>query len=218
MLLVSGSGARHRRGHATLGRISGGTEVLLLLILGLVMFLGMHLTRELGLRDGLMARFPSKGAYMGAYSVITLAGFVLIVWGKSSADFTMLWQPEFDQRWVSYFLMLPALILVVAGNFPMSVMRWNIRNPMMLGTVLWSVAHLWSNGDLASVVLFASIGIWAAIKFFSLWSVNKPTVPLSFNLILRDVLVVVIGCFLYAAVWAWHGELFGVGLGDMYGL
>ncbi len=191
---------------------------MLILVTGLVLFLGMHLTRELGLRDGLIARFPSKGAYMGAYSVITLLGFSLIIWGKSSAGFTMLWQPEFDQRWVSYFLMLPALVLVVAGNFPMSVLRWNLRNPMMLGTLLWSVAHLWSNGDLASVVLFASFGTWSVIKFFSLWSVNKPKQAFSISLVLRDVLVITIGCFLYAALWAWHGELFGVGLGNFYGL
>ena len=191
---------------------------MLLLIAGLILFLLPHLSRELGLRPAMAARFPSPGAYKGVFSLLTLLGLLLIIFGKANADFQMLWQPHFDKRWLSYFLMLPALILVVAGNFPQSFLRWHLRNPMMLGTVLWSLAHLWANGDLASVILFASIGLWAAIKFISLWKVKKPATPFTWDLLLRDVLVIVIGCFLYGAIWMWHGNLFGVGLGDLYQL
>ncbi|MEQ8953016.1 MAG: hypothetical protein RL120_02710, partial [Gammaproteobacteria bacterium] len=73
-----------------------------------------------------------------------------------------------------------------------------------------------SIGDLASVLLFASIGSWAAIKFVTMWPVNQPPLPFKWPLLIRDGIVIVIGCFLYAALWVWHGELFGVGLGNAY--
>ncbi|GIT63622.1 MAG: hypothetical protein Ct9H300mP22_0220 [Gammaproteobacteria bacterium] len=87
-------------------------------------------------------------------------GLGLIIWGKSIAPFVMIWEPPFELRYLSSIFMIPVFILAVAGNIPMSFLRWQLRNPMLLGVIIWGVAHLWANGDLAS-----HTSLW---KFYSL--------------------------------------------------
>jgi len=180
-----------------------------LLIAGLSLFLGTHLLREFGLRDGLMV---SLGAarYRIVYSLSALAGLALIVIGKSGSEFIMVWQPNYELRTVTLFLMLPASILVTAGNLPTSHLRKHLRHPMLLGTILWGASHLWANGDLASIMLFGSFTVWALIKFVSLTANSAPsTKTASFT---WDVFAVIIGFSLYALITIYHGQLFGIGL------
>ena len=63
------------------------------LVLGLILFMAPHLLREFGLRQGLKDALPSEGAYMGLYSLVSLAGLGLIIWGKAISPFQMIWQP-----------------------------------------------------------------------------------------------------------------------------
>lgn len=180
------------------------------LVLGLILFFLPHLLREFGLRQRLRDALPSEGAYMGLYSLVTLAGLGLIVWGKSLAPFQMIWQPIFELRSLSLMLMIPALICVVAGNTPLSYLRKLLRNPMLVGVLLWSLSHLWSNGDLASMLLFGSFAIWSVIKIFSLRNVAdlKSKSP-SFT---WDLIALLAGLVLYVVIGLYHGELFGVGI------
>lgn len=186
---------------------------MLILCLGLGIFIVPHLVREFGLRDKLRDEVLGIPAYMGIQSVLALLGIGLIVWGKSTAPFVMLWEPIFELRYLSSILMIPAFILVVAGNMPMSFLRWQFRNPMLLGVVIWGFAHLWANGDLASVLLFASFGLWAGLKFVTLRKVNASTDELELSWLMRDFIAVIVGLVLYYLVYVYHGVLFGVGLG-----
>ncbi|MCG8414187.1 MAG: NnrU family protein [Pseudomonadales bacterium] len=183
---------------------------MLLLVVGLLLFFLLHLLRELGLRDRVIAGFPSKNAYLGAYSLLTLLGLALIIIGKAQAEFSMVWEPRFEWRNISHFLMLPAFILIVAGNVPPSLMRANLRNPMLLGTFLWGIAHLWANGDLASMLLFGGFTVWAGVKFISLGINYQP--PAKAPSIVWDGIAIAIGLVLYGLVAIYHGQLFGVGL------
>ena len=180
-----------------------------ILILGLLLFTGVHLLRELNLRQPLLDRLGEK-AYKGVYSLLALAGLLLIVWGKSAAPFVMLYEPRYELRGISHFLMLPAFILVVAGNLPQSHLRNATRHPMLLGTVVWGGAHLWANGDLASVLLFGVLATWALVKFVSLTlrippRTDKPS-------IVWDILAIIFGFIVYSLVTIYHGQLFGIGL------
>lgn len=180
------------------------------LVIGLILFFVPHLLRELGLRDRLIGSFSSLSAYMGVYTALTLAGLALIIYGKSQSEFIMVWEPRFELRSISHLLMIPVFILVVAGNTPLSNLRKVLRNPMMLGTCLWGLAHLWSNGDLASILLFGGFTLWSGIKFVSLGIHQGPnTNTPSF---LWDGIAVVIGLVLYGVIAVFHGQLFGVGL------
>lgn len=182
---------------------------MILLSLGLILFLVPHLWREIGLRRVLLAALPSEGAYKGLFSLVTFLGLGLIIWGMSVAPFSMVWQPKFELRWLSHLIMLPALILVAAGNLPMSHSRMILRHPMLLGVLLWSLAHLWSNGDLASALLFGSFGLWSIIKISTLrhqaQGARKPHVA-------WDLIALLLGLLMYGLIFTFHGQLFGVGL------
>lgn len=184
------------------------------LILGLVLFILLHLVRELGVRQTLMDRAGSASSYKGLYSLLALVGLGLIIWGKVNAPFVMVWQPKFELRFISHVLMIPAMILVIAGNIPLSYLRQQLRNPMLGGVTLWGLAHLWSNGDLASMLLFGGFAAWAGLKFVTLGfeqssqAVNQTVKPSVF----WDIIAVVVGLILYVLISRYHGQLFGVGL------
>ena len=123
----------------------------------------------------------------------------------------MVWQPIYEWRSLSLMLMIPALICVVAGNVPLSYLRKLLRNPMLLGILLWSLSHLWANGDLASILLFGSFALWSTIKLFSMRSVvDVDSKSPSF---VWDIISILAGLVLYTAIGLYHGELFGVGIG-----
>ena len=181
-----------------------------LLVIGLLLFFIPHLLRETGLRDRVVVKLPSEAAYKGTFSLATAFGLGLIVLGKSQATFFMVWQPPFEWRVVSHFLMLPGIILVTAGNIPLSHLAAVTRNPMLLGVGLWGLAHLWSNGDLASILLFGSFAIWSMLKFVTMWGTARPVSRAPG--IVWDVIAIQLGSLLYAVVALFHGHLFGVGL------
>lgn len=181
-----------------------------ILITGLLLFTVPHMLREFGLRDRLMHVLPSVGAYKGLFSLVALVGLATIIYGKSQAPFIMLWQPIYELRYISHVIMLPAAILVIAGNLPMGHFRQQLRNPMLAGVTLWGAAHLWSNGDLASVILFGTFCLWAGFKFVAR-GLAEPVKSDQVSL-LWDGIALLLGLALYALVSIYHGQLFGVGL------
>ena len=206
--------AKLRACRATLSlRVTGRRTFVLILSIGLVLFFIPHLLRELSVRQRFIDAMPSANIYRALYSLVALTGLGLIIWGKSIALFVMVWQPAFELRYISLVVMLPAMIFIVAGNLPMSVVRANLHHPMLLGVAIWGLAHLWSNGDLASILLFGSSTLWALIKVFSLGKVITMTEgkPLG-ELLLWDCIATVIGGVLCLLIVAYHGQLFGVGV------
>jgi len=188
------------------------SAALITLGLGLILFFLPHVLRELGLRDHLRSNLPSEGVYKGLYSVVALLGLLLIIWGKSQAPFIMIWQPVYEWRGLNVFLMLPALISIIAGNLPVSFIRRSLRHPMLFGVALWGFAHLWANGDLASMLLFGSFTIWALFKFFTLSPAAVLDSPARVQFLLWDIVAMLTGGVLFVVLLVYHGQIFGVGL------
>src|SRR5438067_1885171 len=127
------------------------------LIAGLVLFLGVHSVRILAdrWRTALIARAGER-TWKGLYALVSLVGIVLIVWGFGQARLipVVVWTPP-PWTWpVASLLLLPAFVLIVAGNLPGTRMKRALGHPMLLGTLLWALAHLLANGGLAGIVLF----------------------------------------------------------------
>lgn len=178
---------------------------MLLLTAGLGLFIVPHFFREMQLRDALVSRL-GEGAYKGLFSLLSLLGLGLIIYGKSRSEFIQIWTPLFDTRWVSLVIMFPSLVLVTAGNLPASALRTTFNHPMLLGVTLWALAHLWVNGDLASMLLFGGFGLWAVIKYCALPS--RPSIAPN----RWDAAALVIGCAGYVVLVLFHGSLFGAGI------
>jgi uncharacterized membrane protein len=192
---------------------------MLLLLLGLVVFLAIHLVpASPDLRGQLVGRF-GEGAYKLVFSALSLIGFALIVIGFHKLQVMpgknpSLWYPPTWTRHLAFTLMLPAMILLVATYVP-SRIRSTVRHPMLAAIKLWALAHLLANGDLASLVLFSSFLAWAIFDRISVKRRDAPgplgqAEPAS---VFNDIAVVVGGLAAYYVMLKWgHAALIGVPL------
>lgn len=139
-----------------------------LLILGLVLFLGVHSTRVFaeGWRTSTRAKL-GENAYKGLYSLVSAAGLGLIVWGYGAAraESTLLWLPPIWTRHLAALLMLVSMVLLVAAYVPGNAIKARLHHPMVLGVKTWALAHLLSNGMLADLLLFGGFLVWAVLSF-----------------------------------------------------
>jgi uncharacterized membrane protein len=139
-----------------------------LLILGLLIFLGVHSVRIVA--DDWRTRQIARLGLMrwkGIYAAASLLGFMLIVWGYAQARMepVVLWIPPLWGRHLAALLTLPAFILVVAAYVPGNHLRAALGHPMLAGVKLWALAHLLATGLLSSLVLFGSFLAWAVVDF-----------------------------------------------------
>ncbi len=140
------------------------------LVLGLVIFLGAHSVRMVA--EGWRARTRlrlGEGAYKGIYSLASLVGFGLIVWGFGVArqQPMQLWSPPLATRHVAALLTLVSFVLLAAAYVPGNGIKARVHHPMVLGVKVWALAHLLANGTLAHVVLFGSFLAWAVWNFIA---------------------------------------------------
>ena len=138
------------------------------LIAGLVLFLGVHSTRVFAndWRRQTLARIGEK-PFKGVYALLSLAGFVLLVWGYGQArqQGVMLWNPPTATRHIAALLMLLSFVLLAAAYVPGNQIKARLHHPMVLGTKVWALAHLLANGSLANTVLFGSFLVWSVVLF-----------------------------------------------------
>jgi uncharacterized membrane protein len=141
-----------------------------ILILGLVLFLGVHSTRIVA-GDWRAARIAQWGpnGWKAAYALMSLAGLLLIVWGYGLArqQPVLLWNPPRGMNHLATLLMVFSLVLLVGAYVPRNAIRARLRHPMVLGVKVWALAHLLSNGTLADALLFGSFLVWAVLDFRS---------------------------------------------------
>ena len=138
------------------------------LLLGLVLFLGVHSLRVFApeWRAGMLSNLGEK-KFKGLVSIASLVGFVLIIHGYGLARLTpqVLWIPPVATRHLAVLLMLFAMIFLVATYVPGNHIKQRLHHPMVVSVKVWSVAHLLANGMAADVLLFGSFLGWAVLDF-----------------------------------------------------
>jgi len=139
-----------------------------MLILGLVLFLGVHSVRVFGegWRTQMRQRLGDNG-WKGLYSVLSVVGLVLIVWGYGAARMqpVVLWPAMGWTRHLAALLTLPAFVLLVAAYIPGNGIKARVHHPMVLGVKVWAFSHLLANTMLADLLLFGGFLLWAALSF-----------------------------------------------------
>jgi len=141
-----------------------------ILILGLVIFLGAHSVRIVAedWRTAQRARLGEQ-AWKGLYSLVSLVGFVLVIWGFALARHApvVLWTPPISMRYATAVLMVISFVLLAAAYVPRNGIKARLHHPMLLGVKVWAFAHLLADGTLAGVVLFGCFLLWAICCFRS---------------------------------------------------
>ena len=186
-----------------------------LLILGLVLFLGMHSARVFA--EGTRTRFIARrgeNAWKGLYTVVSLLGFVLLVWGFGLArqQPVLLWTPPTWARHLAALLTLPAFLLLVASYVPGNHIKARVHHPMVLGIKLWAFAHLFAGRTLAAELLFAGFLVWAALSFRAARARDRAAgVVYPPGRMGPTVVTVAVGIAAWAVFVAWgHGVVIGV--------
>jgi uncharacterized membrane protein len=186
-----------------------------LLIAGLVIFLGLHSARVFaeGWRKGRINAW-GEGGWKGAYSVLSLIGFVMIIYGYSASRQAPidLWVPPLWTRHVTALLTLPMFVMLVAAYVPGTHIKAALKHPMTLSVKLWALAHLVSNGRLGDVLLFGGFLAWAVLVFIAARKRDRAQgVTYTATSWTKDVIAVVVGLIAWVVFALYlHAKLIGV--------
>ena len=187
-----------------------------LLIIGIILFLGVHLVRVVapGFRQSMIVSLGERG-WRAAYSIASLATLILLIYGfgQARAVTGMLYNPPVWMAHITITLMLVAMICLVASLLPAGHIATKTKHPMVLSVKIWALAHLLANGDTSSVLLFAAFLAWGVILRISLKRRERageitlrPFVSAKY-----DLYAVVIGIVAWGLIiWKLHEWLIGV--------
>ncbi len=184
------------------------------LILGIILFLCTHMIRIVapGFRHAMVQKLGENG-WKGVHGLAGIVSLVVLVLGWQQAPVVNLWFPPTGMTHLTLTLMLFAMISLVAGLLPAGHIATKAKHPMVLSVKIWALAHLLSNGDLASVLLFGSFLAWGVIMRIALKRRQRagevtlrPFVSAKW-----DFIAVLLGAVVYGLfVWKLHLLLFGV--------
>lgn len=186
-----------------------------ILILGLAVFLATHVFVSFREARASVIEWLGLPLYRGLFAIVSLAGLALIIWGYAqyrAYDLIQLWSPPAFMRHITVGLVLFAAIFVVAAFVP-SHIRTRLKHPMLAAVKTWALAHLLSNGDLGSILLFGTFLAWgvyariAAKRRGDIGAAAKAA-PDGWT---NDIIVVVLGAAVFLALGFWfHPYVIGV--------
>ena len=180
------------------------------LIAGLVIFFGVHIFSSFRAARGELIQRLGEKRYKAGYALLSVAGFILIVIGVGKAEEVILWEPAEWGRYGAVWFMPFAFISLAASFIPSNFQRFT-AHPMLWSVTLWALLHLLANGDLTSLILFGSFGLYAV---HAMSAQNARGVrPSQFKRpLFNDAAVGVSGLILYWLFLTFHAKLFGVAL------
>jgi uncharacterized membrane protein len=191
---------------------------MLLFILGLVLFFGIHMLPFYPeYRVQLIEKLDSDTIdaeilYKIIFSVISLLGLIFIGVGKGSMEFIGLWDIPVFFRYVAVVLILASFILMVAAYTPNNIKRY-VPHPMLTGVIVWGVTHMLVNGDVVSLILFGS---FVAYSVVAIKLANKRQQDISSEQeaqqqisVVKDAIVIGIAMFGFLLLLWLHKLLFG---------
>ncbi|SFK52752.1 NnrU family protein [Methylocapsa palsarum] len=185
---------------------------MLVLILGIAVFLGVHvLSTFRDTRADLIKRFGAAVFRIG-YSAAAIAGFVLIVWGFSryrAEGLIHVWSPPLWTRHLTIMLMWFAFIALACMNPAPGRIRGWLRHPMLVAIKIWALAHLLVNGDLGGMILFGSFLAFAVYDRIAVKKRGDLGAPRITSFTRADAIALGAGTLAYLAMIALHPVLIG---------
>jgi uncharacterized membrane protein len=182
---------------------------------GLLVFFGTHLFSAFRRRDGQgVVAALGTGPYKGLYSLLTIAGFIGLVWGYGNLKpWITLADPPGFMRHIAMALMIPAIVLLVAAYAPTGFIKKAVKHPMLTAVKIWALAHLLVNWDLGSLILFGSFLLFGVIDRIALKRRGDVGAAEATPNVLGDLIALAVGLALYGVlVYELHYILFGIDL------
>lgn len=188
---------------------------MVILIAGLVLFLGIHSLRLFaeGFRSRQVARLGEM-RWKGLYALVALTGFALIVWGVGLArqQAVPVWVPPLAMRHMNALFTLLAFVLLAAACVPRNHFKAWLGHPLLAGVKLWALGHLLATGWLHDLVLFGAFLAWAVVAFPILRRRDRAAgITWPAGTLPGDIATVAAGAIAWAVFAFWlHGALIGV--------
>ncbi len=169
------------------------------LVLGILLWVGAHLFKRV---------LPKQREALGKWgrplvAVVIVIGIALMIAGYQSAEDVPLYDLPIWAWYLNNLLMLAALFMMDIGRAN-GVVRTKLRHPMLMGVVIWSVAHLLVNGERTALVLFGGLGLWALLQMAVIGRAEGPWEIPARGAIRSDGKVAVLAIVLYAAIAGIH--------------
>lgn len=173
-----------------------------LIVLGLILWWSAHLFKRVF--PGVRARFGDP--FKGLVALLIVASIVAFVFGYRGADTIAVWTPPTWGQHANNLLMLISVILFGLGSSK-SRFAGSMRHPMLTGMAVWCVAHLLVRGDLAAIVMFGGLGIWALVEMLVI-NASAPTWERKQGgTAAGDIRLLAIGVILYVVIIVAHSFL-----------
>lgn len=183
---------------------------MILLAIGIALFSAIHFLPSVtpAKREDMIDRIGPK-LYCSVFAVDVLIGVVLMIWGYRAAEWVYVYDPPTWGIHLNNLLMLAVVYLMGVGGAKGWVAT-KTRHPMLLGVILWAVAHLLVNGDQASILLFGGIGLWAIGMTFMLNRRTGAWAPPEHCGAMGEFRLILISGAIFAVITFTHGFMLGV--------
>jgi uncharacterized membrane protein len=180
-----------------------GDPLMALFLAGITLFCIVHLFPALApeSRENLTFKL-GENPYKGIFSLLILAGLVMIVFGWKATQPSPLYGPPLGPGILPSILVLAGLILFFASQMK-GYLKRTLRHPQMIGTLLWAGSHLLTNGDSRSVILFGSLAAWAGLEILLCNRRDGPRKELPTASVKADAIAVVVGVVAFAVLFRW---------------
>ncbi len=186
---------------------------MLILVLGLALFLGMHAFSMARVPRAQMIGRLGEGGFKGLYTAVSLLGLALIIYGYGlyrAGGWIDVWSPPTWTKHLALLLNLPIFVLLAATNSGGRI-HAAVKHPMLLAIKIWATAHLISNGDLGSILLFGGFLAWAVMARISLKRRAGVRMIAASGFTSRDWIAIGAGLVLWFVFARWlHPLLIGV--------
>ena len=175
-----------------------------LLILGVVLWWATHSIPLVApqFRAAMVARHGEK-TWRGLFALVTLAIVAMLVIGYRQAEYEELWFLPWAVH-LNNLMMLIAVGLFAASHSKGNAKR-HVRHPQLLAVIMWAVAHLLVNGDVASLILFGGLGVWSVAAIFATNARDGAWVKPAPAPRKKDVILVGITVVAFAVITVIHG-------------
>lgn len=171
-----------------------------ILLTGLLLWsLGHFLPR---FNPGLPDRI-GKGPLKASMALSIGLGLVLIILGFRAAPYVAVWTPPAWAIHLNNLMMIGAVMLLGMGKSKGRARSW-LRHPMLIGVIVWALAHLLVNGDLASILLFGGMLVWAGLEIVVINATSPAWVRPAAGPVSGDLRLVAIGLVLFGVIVAVH--------------
>ena len=174
------------------------------LIIGLIVFFGAHLQKRLLPETRIRLNNQlGENRVKGIIALISAIGIVFIILGFRLSNSIPIYDLGSLGLLLNNILMMVAIALLGLGHSKSRVRRL-VRHPMLLSIIFWSASHLLANGDLTSLILFLSFGLWALSEIILINKGNSNYQPFTNGTLKGDIRFIIIAILAYFMISMIH--------------